>query len=242
MIFSGKKKSAAERPGHTPLDTTGDQSDDLDAPWVRAGRRYDDTFLRLAAQVANWRTFAFISLGIAASALAGAIYIGQQSKFVPMLVEVDKLGRTLAVKALTGSDAISDPKRLIYRELFDLIENLRTVTTDRAANNDRLEKGFSRLSGAARTYVRSELRKAPANDVGTTKTVQVQVKTALKLTERSWQVEWDERSFALTGEEIGLEKWKATLQYELKPSGEEESIRKNPIGFLVPDINWMKVI
>lgn len=217
-------------------------ADAAEAPWVRAERAYDDRYLRMAAQVKNWRLFAFGSLVIAVLAVGGVTYIGAQSKFVPMLVEVDKLGRTIAVRALTGDDAVIDASRTVYREMFDLIENLRTVTTDKNANNDHLDKGFSRLDGAARVYVRTELKKAPPNEVGATKTVQVKVTTALKLTEKTWQMEWEEYSFNLSGEPIGVEKWKATLQYSLQPSGTEEGIRKNPIGYTVTELNWMKVI
>lgn len=213
-----------------------------DAPWVLAEYQHNHTFLRLAVEKSNWRLFAFFSLFIAAVSVAGLIYIGSQSKFVPLLVEVDKLGQTLAVRALTGDDAVTDSRRLVYREMFDLIENLRTVTTDRLANNERLSKGFSRLSGASYAYVRTELKKAPPNEVGTTKSIQIKVKTALKLAGKSWQIEWEEMSFSLAGEALGTETWRATLQYELIPSGEEKSIRVNPIGFTVSDLSWQKVI
>jgi type IV secretion system protein VirB5 len=160
-----------------------------------------------------------------------------------MVLEVDKLGQVVAVKALHGDEAVTDPERLVYREMFDLIENLRTVTTDRAANDDRLSKGFSRLSGAARTYVRDELRKVPPNEVGATKTVQVFVRTALRITGKTWQVDWEEVSRGLNGQVLGPpEKWRATLQYELKPSGEERLFRGNPIGMTVPELSWQRVV
>lgn len=235
MWFS-KKKNALDGARPSPDD------DAADTPWIRAERQHDDRFLRMAAQVANWRMFAFSQTVIAVLAVAGVIHIGSQSKHVPFLVEVDKLGRTIAVRALTGNDALSDPTRVVYSEMFQLVENLRSVTTDRVANNDRLDRGYSRLDGAARAYVRGELRKAPANDVGTTKTVQVIVKSALKLTGKTWQIEWEEHSFSLAGEQIGTELWRATLQYELIPSGEEGEIRRNPIGFVVPELSWQKVI
>ncbi|HJV75108.1 MAG TPA: VirB8/TrbF family protein [Noviherbaspirillum sp.] len=239
-LFSKSKAAAPDKP--IPGGAANTNIDEADAPWLLAARRHEDTFLRLNAQVANWRKFAFISLGIATLAVAGVIYIGAKSKFVPYLVEVDKLGRTVAVRALTGDDAITDAKRNVYSETFELIENLRTVTTDRMANNRNLDKAFSRLSGSALAYVKAELKKAPPNEVGKTKTVQVQVKTALKLTDKTWQVEWEEYSYGLNGDFLGMEKWKATLQYKLAPSGEEEQIRKNPIGYTVPELNWMKVI
>lgn len=225
-----------------PKKTKKDNSGGVDTPWLRAGMAYEDTFLRLAAQVANWRMFAFFCLFIATIAVVGVVYIGAQSKYVPMLVEVDKLGRTLVVRALTGDDAVTDSNRLVYREMFELIEHLRTVTTDVAANNSNLEKGFSRLTGAATGYVRTELRKAPPNEVGTTKTVQIQVKTALRISDNTQQIEWEEHSFNFKGEETGVEKWKATVGYKLAPPEAEEGIRINPIGFFVTDLNWMKVI
>lgn len=209
--------------------------------WLQAGKAHENTFLRQSAQVANWRIFAFISLAIAGLAIAGAIYIGSQPKFVPYIVEVDKLGRTVAVRALDNDDVAVDSK-IVYAEMFELIENLRTVSTDTAANDDRIEKGFTRLKGAGAEYARVELRKAKPNDVGQTKTVQVQVKVALPVSNSSWQVEWEEHSFNLKGEPIGVEVWKANLKYVLKPSKEERIFRKNSIGLYVTELNWVKVI
>lgn len=241
-LFKKKTEANVVSSPKSGINPEGSDSGGLDAPWVRAGKQHNDTFLRLAAQVANWRLFAFCSIGVSVVAVLGVVYIGSQSKYIPMLVEVDKLGQTLAVKAVTGDAAVTDANRLVYREMFDLIENLRSVTTDRQANNARLTKGFSRLSGAARNYVREDLKKAPPNEVGTTKSVVIKVKTALKLTGKTWQIDWEEETFALNGQVINVENWRATLQYSLTPSGEEDQIRVNPIGFLVTEINWQKII
>lgn len=231
------KRNAVSPQQHSDADVAK-----LDMPWARAGRAYDDTYLRLIAQVSNWRIAFFIMAIITGVAVSGIVYIGSLPKFIPMTIEVDKLGRTVAVRALTGEPAITDPKRLAYREMFELIENLRTVTTDRAANNANIHKAFVRLSGAAKTYALTELRKAPPNEVGSTKTVQVEVRSALPISDKTWQVEWVERSYSLNGLEIKTENWKASLQYELRPSGNEQDIRENPIGFTTTDLNWMKVI
>lgn len=236
-MFKFKKKTGADDTGQPAKVPAID-----DTPWAKAEAAYEDRVLRVQAQVANWRMFAFISLAIAAAAVAGLIWVALKSKFIPMVMEVDKLGQTVAVKALYGDEAVTDSQRQVYREMFDLIENLRSVTTDRQANNDRLTKGFSRLTGAAERYVRTELRKAPPNEVGASKTVQVIVRSALKLTGKSWQVDWEEHSFSLAGEEVGVERWRATVQYELNPSGDEKAIRRNPIGFTVPELSWQRIV
>lgn len=235
-MFKTKKDSA---PKHS---ATAGQSQTAETPWSLAERLHEDRTLRVQAQVKNWRIFAFMSLAVAAIGVGGAVGIGMQSKYVPMVIEVDKLGQTLAVRALHGDAAITDPARLAYREMFDLIENLRTVSTDRQANNDRIKKGFSRLKGAAEKYVRTELRKAPPNEVGATKTVQVVVRSALKTAGKTWQIDWEERSYSLTGDLMTTEKWRATVQYELNPSGEERIFRGNPIGFEVADLTWQPLV
>lgn len=219
------------------------QTDD-DAPWSRAGKEFEDRTLRQQAQVRNWRMFAFLCLAVATFAVGGMAYIGSQSKFVPFLVEVDKLGRTLAVRTVGDKDSLADPAKLQYRELFELIENLRTVTTDIAANNKHIDDGFSRLRGAAANYVRTELRKAPPNEVGTTKTVQVKVKTAFPISGQSntWQIEWEEHSYDLNGDPMMMERWKASVNFDMQPSEDEDVFRKNPMGFFVDNLNWAKVI
>lgn len=233
--FLKKKSQNLQTPDKTPVDKQEE------SPWTRANNASNDRVLRQGAQIKNWRRATFLMGCIALLSVGGLIYVAQQPKFIPMTIEVDKLGQTLAVKALHGDEAVSDKNRLVYREMFDLITNLRSVTTDRQANNDRLTAGFSRLDGAAAKYVREELRKAPPNVVGANKTVQVKVRTAQPLTGKSWQVDWEEHSFSLGGEAIGVESWRATLQYELKPAGDEKAIRINPIGFKAQEMSWQKI-
>jgi type IV secretion system protein TrbF len=216
--------------------------DPVDAIWINAQRQHDDKFLRLAAHADNWRRAFFMALVVACIGVGGAVYIGSQTKHVPFLVEVDKLGQTVAVKSLAGADAVTDPKRLVYREMFDLIENLRTVTTDKQANNEHISRGFSRLAGSAFNYAKTELRKNPPNEVGASKSVMVKVRTALVLAGKSWQIDWEEHSYDLSGKEISVENWRATIMYDLIPASDEASIRTNPIGFTVTELSWQKVL
>lgn len=236
MISIFKKKPKAQSP-----DLKAEATKDEESPWTKANQAYNDRVLRMGAQIANWRKATFLMGVIALASVGGLIYLGAQPKFVPYTIEVDKLGQTLAVKAINGDEALTDKNRLVYREMFDLITNLRSVTTDRQANNDRLTNGFSRLEAAAKKYARDELRKAPPNVVGGTKTVQVKVRSALPLTGKSWQVDWEEHSFSLGGEALGVERWRSTMQYELKPTGDEKTMRSNPIGFTVPEMSWQKI-
>lgn len=243
MGFFGKKK-VAPKGGEGYSDRLREEEGlpkNVDAPWALAQMHHDDRFLRLAAHARNWRNFAFFTLILAAGAVVGIAYIGAQSKIKPYLVEVDKLGRTIAVRSVDGRDAILDSKRMVYREMIELIENARTVTGDFAANNKALTYVFSRLKGAAYTYVKTELTARKPNEVATSRTIVVDVHTALPVTEDTWQVEWTETSFNLKGEKMPLpERWKANIHFELQPGGSEADLKRNPVGFEVPSMSWTR--
>jgi type IV secretory pathway TrbF-like protein len=244
MLGFGKKNGAngkADDFSELVREEEGLPPSDPDAPWVLAQRHHDDRFLRLAAHARNWQRFAMFSLLVAAGAVGGVVYIGSQSKIIPYLIEVDKLGRTIAVRAVTGRDAVIDPKRLVYRELIEFIENARTVTVDYGANNTFMNRAFSRLSGTAYDYVKQELIARKPNEVAQSRTIAILVHTALPVTDNTWQVEWTETSYNFKGESIGdPERWKANMHFELRPGGEERDLARNPTGFVITSLSWTK--
>lgn len=215
---------------------------DDDAPWVNARLHHDDRFLRLAAHAENWRKFALVSLALAGVAIAGVVYIGQQSKFIPFVVEVDKLGRTLAIRKLDDKQAMSEAEKHVFRELSDFIENARSVTVDYSANNRALNRAFSRVEGPAYEFLKQELKAHKPNEVATSKTVSVEVKTLLPDTNSTWVIEWVETSYNLKGESLpNPELWKAKVHFELRPgSTKQEDIMSNPDGFHIKWMSWTR--
>lgn len=215
---------------------------DQDTPWILAQRHHDDRTLRSAVHTANWQRIAMFAMFVALVAVIGVGYIGAQSKVIPYLIEVDNLGRTIAVRAVDGRDATVDANRMIYREMVMLIENTRSVSLDFQQNNKALTLAFSRLTGAAYNYVRNDLSIKKPNEIAATKTVWVDVQLALPVTENTWQVEWLETSYNLGGEKMGPpERWKANIHYELRPGAKETDLRINPVGIYIHSITWTKL-
>lgn len=238
MIFGAKNK---------PVDPEAEQVKAAlagpNAPWFKSGAKFYDELLNARTQTKNWQRQALLSWLLSVGALGGMVYVGSLPKIKPYIVEVDQLGRVRAVRALSENDTRIDPERIIVGELSDMITNLRTVTTDREANNRNISKGLSRLTGAAYKYAYTELRKAPPNEVGKTKTLQVKTYPPLKISDGTWQIEWDETSYSFAGEMIGVpEKWKAVVQLKLEPNLDDEDVfGKNPYGFQGHQLNWTRV-
>lgn len=256
-LFDGMKKKPANPGGSAapsgkekasdPLRESMQLPTDPDAPWVIAQRHMDDRFLRIAAHAANWRKSFFWMMGTAVLMGAGLVLMAMQSRVEVIFVAVDKLGRTSEMVAGLNEGTKVDSALLVDREMREFIENVRTVTSDFAANNKALGRGFSRLAGAAHGYVKNDLQSHKPNDVAQKKTIVVDIKIAFPITtegkqQNSWQLEWSETSYDLRGDQVGApEMWRATIQYELRPGKTVEERRGNLVGFFVTGISWAKL-
>lgn len=192
-----------------------------------------------------WQVVALVSLAIALIAVGGAIYVGAQSKFIPYVVEVDKLGQIQAVKiAETGSAA---DERIIHASLATWITSARLVTPDVALQRDAVFKVYAMLgpqddaiakmnewyghSETANPFKRAE-----------TETVSVDIVSVIPQSETTWRVDWTETTRSRDGALKGApSRMAALITIQLAPntaSTTEEQIRKNPLGILIKDFSW----
>ena len=218
---------------------------DNDAPWIKAQQHQDDRFLRLAAHAKNWQKHARGNQAVSVALVVGMVYIAIQWRVEPVFIGVDKLGRKEVIVVGVNDEARVRKEDMVYREMVDFVENVRTVTSDYSANNKALTKAFSRLTGAAETYVRNDLKSHKPNEVATKKTIVPEIKLAMPVTDggqrNSWQVEWTETSYDLKGEQMAPpELWTANIQYELHPGKTVDEVHRNTLGFYIPTISWAK--
>ena len=85
MIF----KRSVQRYGRTPPPET---------PYARAGQVWDERIGSARVQAQNWRLVALASLAVAGGTSAGLVWQSAQSRLIPYVVEVDRLGEARAVR------------------------------------------------------------------------------------------------------------------------------------------------
>ena len=96
----------------------------------------------LAPDLADaWRC---LSLLIALAGVGGMIYIGSQSKFIPYVVEVDKLGQTLAVAPVDRAKGVD--QRVIHAAMASFIQSARLVSPDVALQRKAIFAVYAMLS------------------------------------------------------------------------------------------------
>ncbi|SNS99327.1 type IV secretion system protein VirB5 [Sphingomonas laterariae] len=221
-------KRSVQRYGTTP---------EPDTPYQRAGQLWDERIGSARVQARNWRIMALGGLLLSSGLAASQIWLSLQSRVIPYVVEVDRLGEARSVRPADSSYRPTDPQ--IAWHLAAFVRNIRSVSLDPvlmrenwlAAYDFTTKQGAIRLSEHARAD-------DPFADVGI-RTVSVQVTSIVRASDRSFQVKWTESEYergSLTAES----RWTAMLTVIVRPPRSADAIRKNPLGLYVDAIDWSR--
>jgi len=224
MVF----KRAVQRYGRTPAPET---------PFQRAGQLWDERIGSARIQARNWRLMAFGCLGLTTALSGGLLWQSLQSRVVPYVVEVDRLG---AARAVAPADAVyrpTDPQVAWFLSRF--------IVTVRARSLDPVLMRQDWLSAYDFTTKRGAVflgDYARANDpfarIGE-RTVSVQVTSVVRASDRSFQVKWIETAYE-RGARAGTSHWTAILTVVMAAPSNVDVLRKNPLGIYVDAIDWSR--
>lgn len=207
-------------------------------PYLEARREWNERYGDYIKQAHYWRVAALISCATAALSVGGVVYVGAQSKVVPYVVEVDKLGEAAAVSRAERTTTV-DP-RVIKAYLARFVADWRTVTIDMQAKKGAIDRVYAMLPSGSlaldklNTYFKAHNPFALAS----TQSVDVAVTNLLPISDKTWQLEWREVIRDTRGEVLGNTRMKASIIVGITPPNDEKLILINPLGVYVTDINW----
>jgi type IV secretory pathway TrbF-like protein len=113
--------------------------------YLKARQEWDERYADLVLGKRNWQIAAAGMMAITLVLAFGMVWVSTRSKFVPYIVEVDKLGCAIdASSALTENTARISTDRIVRYELAAFIRNAREVITDPAAGHLLIGQVYSR--------------------------------------------------------------------------------------------------
>ena len=115
-----------------------------DNPFFNARRFLNDREKMFLSSRFGWMVMGILSLIIAMGAVAGSLYIAQQSKFVPYVVQVDKLGQAVAVSRADRAGKVDS--RVVHATLASWITDARMVTPDVALQSEAIFRVYAHLN------------------------------------------------------------------------------------------------
>ena len=224
MIF----KRSLQRYGRTPEPET---------PYQRAGQLWDERIGSARVQARNWRLMAFGTLGLATAMSGALIWQSLQSRVVPYVVAVDRLGEARAVTEAEAAYRPTDAQ--IAWHLARFVSDVRSVSLDPVLMRAAWLGAYDFVTPRGGQYLATYAHDAdPFADLGD-RTVAVQVTSVVRASDRSFQVKWTETAYA-RGARIGTSHWTAILTIVTRPPVSAETLRKNPLGIYVDAIDWSR--
>ena len=228
MLKSSFFKRSVQRYGRTP---------EPDTPYQRAGQLWDERIGSARVQARNWRLMAFGTLAVSTAMSGALIWQSLQSRVVPYVVEVDRLGEARAVTQAEAGYRPTDPQ--ITWHLAKFIENIRLVSLDPVLMRRNWLSAYDFATQRGGQYLGDYARAAnPFADIGE-RTVSVQVTSVVRASDKSFQVKWTETAFE-RGSQTGVTHWTSILTVTTKPPASADTLRKNPLGVYVDAINWSR--
>jgi type IV secretion system protein VirB5 len=208
-------------------------------PYQRAAQVWDDRIGSARVQARNWRLMALGGLVLSGGLAAGILWQSLQSRIVPYVVEVDKLGEARAVSEAEKNFQPTDPQ--IAWHLAEFISNIRSVSLDPVVMRRNWLSAYDFVTDRGAHFLGDYARDAnPFAKVGES-SVSVQVTSVVRASDRSFQVKWIETSFE-RGSLTASTRWTAILTIVAKPPSSAEILRKNPLGIYVDAIDWAREI
>lgn len=221
-------RRSVQRYGQTPEPVT---------PYQRAGQVWDERIGSARVQARNWRLMAFGGFALTACMGGGLLWQSTQSRVVPYVVEVDRLGEPRAVAQADADYQPTDPQ--VAWHLSRFIGNIRSVSLDPvlmrqnwlSAYDFATERGAIFLGDYARTS-------DPFSQIGT-RTVSVQVTSVVRASDRSFQVKWTESVYE-RGALTSTSRWTAILTVVMRAPDSADTLRRNPLGLYVDAVDWSR--
>jgi type IV secretion system protein VirB5 len=226
----------------------GEQSllpgDPLTSAYVNGRREWDERVGDAVARERAWKKGFFTILGVLAISVSGNVYQGTQSKIVPYVVEREKYGDIVAVRAADVAQA-PDPAHIksalsrwiggtreVFMDVYALKKSIKSTYALTGSNGPAIQQ----LNDMYRTNDFFERAKKEVVSIANVTALPVSAKDGEG--RETWRLEWQENTLNRMGEQIRSEPWTATVTFVVTPPNTAEQVMLNPDGIFVISYSW----
>ncbi len=208
-------------------------------PLFSAKNVYNARISELFSKYRFLQLLTIISLLAVVISISGVVYIGSQSKSVPYVVEVNKLGETVVVGELRAG-TIKD-QRIIRAKVASFIKTLRTASIDLAFQRNFIFKNYNSLQrgdpaiNKANVFYKDETTNP--FELGKQINREVEIVSLLEMTSNTYQLDWKEKTYDKSGVLLYIKGYRALVTVYLIPTAVEsiDDLIKNPLGIYIKD-------
>ncbi len=214
-------------------------------PYIKARKEYDEITHNINASKQNWQRIAFV-LGFALIiSIASNIFTINKAHVVPYIVQVDNLGRAMAMTE--AKEMPLNDERITKAFVYQYIDMARSVISDpESLRNDLTQVYQESIKSVQSNFLDVYYKENNPFDYAQNKgTRHVEFLVFLKEAEDTYSVEWREIERNYDNQILGETHYKALISVIQIPHTNEDQYREdplNPFGLYVTSLSWAKLM
>jgi type IV secretion system protein VirB5 len=210
-------------------------------PFLAGRTEAAERYKKKKKNAAQWRGISAVLILCCAACVLSVIFMAGRVTVVPYIVQVDSHGYSIAVEPVAPSRVDS---RLLIAQVARYVWSLRTVFNDPEAQLHLMSFIYSTTpvnTPAERKYQDFFNANNPVV-IGETQTVNVTVNSVLPMSSETWQAEWTEERFALTGDRMEAKHYRGIFSTAIVTPSAMREVLANPLGIFITDFNFSEVL
>ncbi|MDL2285499.1 type IV secretion system protein [Desulfovibrio sp. OttesenSCG-928-F07] len=210
-------------------------------PYLNAKKEWLERYGDIIAQNHNLRVFSMFILMALILSIGGNIYQATQSKYIPYVVAIDKVGKVQS--GAMPKPLANIPNEVIQSELTTFLQNWRSVTADADLQNRMLEKLVAYSTPQVRAILQEWFSQNNPYKRAETHLVSIEM-TGLphQVSKHAYRAEWLEITRDRQGKTIERSKYEAVFTIAILPPETEADIVQNPLGLMIVDANFSRLL
>ncbi len=207
-------------------------------PYLAARQEWTERYGSYVQAARAWRIVGIMGLAMAVIGFSYALYLSTQVKLVPYIVEVDKLGSSVTA-GFPQRIEYADP-RVIRATLGNFVTSFRSITPDAVVQKQYIDRTYAllRTSDPSTQKINSWFRANSPFEKAKSSTVAIEVNNIVALSNQTYQLDWTEFERDRKGKETGTGRYRGIATVVLIAPQDEATIRVNPIGLYIQDLDW----
>lgn len=213
--------------------------------WFLEGRRIWDERQRSAlVRESFWQLVAILALVACVILAGGVIWETRQSRIVPYVVEVDKLGRAVPVHEASRAEPAS---ALVLRYMIARwITAVREVVSDPISEGKILKGVYAHIPPSAESFGFVTQFLESDRHIATLSrdhTITVRIQSVVPSSGTTWHVIWTESSWAGSGNIEWTKNFEAFVKISIRAlrTSAGPDFYRNPLGIYVTKLNWGEI-
>jgi type IV secretion system protein VirB5 len=227
-----------------PREIFKSASGPVETRFNRVINQYDQYINKLIQQSRIWQLVGLCAVIMILGTIIGWFHILKIQKEIPIVIEVNELGRAKYVGDISGKlylQGYTVKDYMIESVLRDFIAYTRDIYVDQEVMSQNYQKAAAWCSNEIKVKLRDDLvAEDPFVMVGRIKR-SVSIESGIKITNNSWQYDWFDVSSDIYGKEISKLRYRGLFTIAIKEPQTENERFNNPLGIYIIDYNISKI-